>query len=156
MSAEEKNGEAELDTSVSHKLSFGSTLSDPGVAMSETQYLRIQRRIHMEIAKGSATSLWLALAFVFVGFGASAWIALETLDRTKISGRVIGNLQAGAVGAGVAAGLCLAAHVYKWVKERNKGHDICEEMDIYCHRETQSRKASGSAWWRFVRKMVWG
>jgi hypothetical protein len=133
MSAEEKD--KPLDTYVSHDLRFPPKGPDPGVAMSEAQYVRIQRRIRAEVAKGSSTSLWLAVAFAFLSFGASAWIALETLPNGAVSGRVIGNLQAAGIGAGVAAVLCVVAHIRKWWRDREQGHDICMEMDIYSHRQ---------------------
>ena len=123
------------DTKVGHTLTLDTEKSERGLAMSEQQYERIQSRISDEVSKGSSTSIWLALAFAFVGLAASAVLALETLDPDVVSATVRGRLQAGAGGAGVAALLCLLAHCSKWMKDRRKAHDICHEMDIYCHRQ---------------------
>ena len=123
------------DTKVGHTLTLDTEKSERGLAMSEQQYERIQSRIGDGVSKGSATSIWLALAFAFIGFAASAVLALVTLDPSVVSATVRGRLQAGAVGAGVAAALCLLAHGSKWLKDRKNAHDICHEMDIYCHRE---------------------
>lgn len=109
--------------------------------MSETQYKRIQRRIHSEVGRGAATSIWLALAFAFAGFAASLLITLQTMDRDVVSDKVEGRLQGAVAGALVAAALCMLVHFGKWMRERRKAHDICEEMDIYCHRPVEEKRS---------------
>jgi hypothetical protein len=134
---------AGVDSGVSHRLTFDKEQSDRGVAMSEPQYERIQNRIHHEVGRGSATSIWLALAFAFVGFGTTLMLTLATLDPKVVSPTTKGRLQGLLIGAAAVAGLCLVMHLGKWMRDRRIGHDICHEMDIYCHRVAQARRR----WW---------
>jgi hypothetical protein len=143
MNAGEEKHEIGLDAHVDHSLMLGGKKEEPGVAMSETQYERIQNRVRKEVAGGAASSIWLALAFAFASFGASAVLALETLDKKVVSGKVEGRLQAGAVGAAVLVLLCLVMHVSKWRRDRVEGNDICHEMDVYCHRTTKAEARPG-------------
>lgn len=131
---------------VTHGIKLGTQRTDPGVAMSDTQYDRIQRRIYVEVGKGAATSIWLALAGACIGFAVTTYITLQTLDPNVVKDRVEGRLEAATLAAFAVAALLLLVHIGKWVRDRRKPHDICEEMDIYCHRTPRQRSRWEALW----------
>jgi hypothetical protein len=100
--------------------------------IEEPGYLRLQQRIKREMGRADA-SIWLALAFTFVGVVMSAlvtWI----VTPTHVTGLPAGTKATLGIITGAAAVITLICFLgYFTARRRAKAAaaDICDEMDTY-------------------------
>jgi hypothetical protein len=100
--------------------------------IEEPGYLRLQQRMRKEMGRADA-SIWLALAFTFVGVVTSTlitWVvtpahATGLPEGTK---NTIGIITAAAV---VIMLICFLGYVSARRRAKDAAADICKEMDTY-------------------------
>lgn len=122
-------------TGVANTLTFEDH-EEPGMAFSESHYERIQRRILNELG-GQATTIWLALAFAFLGIAASVLVTVLALPPGALGGEARAKLEACGWGAFALTLVCAVVHAGHSKDRKDTAQDVVDEMDTNCVRASR-------------------
>lgn len=118
-------------TDVANKLRIESR-EEKAVALGESHYQRIQRKIRGSVGLTSA-SLWLAAAFTFLGAALGGWITVASIpvQNTASVEAARGKVWVALAACVVLTIVCAIGHIGWYRNQRRAGDDICDEMDTY-------------------------
>lgn len=131
------NDKAQFETTdVANKLKIESR-EEKGVALGESHYERIQRKIRESVGLTTA-SLWLAAGLTFLGAALGGLITLLSIpaEDTAAVEAARGKVWVALAACVVLTLVCVIGHVGWYRNQRSVGEDICDEMDTYARGKT--------------------